>query len=284
MILGAILKVLLKPILNKKVLFTFLGVLILVVLFVVFKGRVFAMFTPNNTTAEVVPPTEYVCPDGTKVLKLADCPQRRNSTDNNTTTMPDVPSRPAEKPPEEPIPTEDPIYVDITGWTQTEIVQAMAVVNPAFRGVTYRKVLYTQGKVGYYWREGNPNNPIEDPFWLLRNQYFDGSIEYTVNNLRSNVYEMPDYYLSLVNSRKEDAKLKILDYATWADWKSITCQDVPTCRNLLAINCTRGTHTFYAWNYLPERENTIAYRFTMTAMDDRGASFKTFEAFYCEPV
>jgi hypothetical protein len=281
MMLGKLLKALLKPILNRKVLIVLLVALVLAVSFFIFKNKVVGAFQKNETVA--VPETKmFVCWDGSKVDRSDYCPPeavKNTSNAKNVTAV--VPKPPA---PEKPVLFENPIYPEVTTWTQDEIVAAMGVVNPSYKLPVKRRVVYDSTHKGSYSYQGSSNRLIEDPFWLLRNQFFHNSYELTVNNMRTNVYESPQFYLDLVKTSQEDAGLKILNPEVFAQWKEFSCGRMESCRNIVAVNCTRGDHTLYAWNYYPEQPNTIEKRYTMTAMDDKGASLNTFEEFYCKPA
>lgn len=176
------------------------------------------------------------------------------------------------------------LYLDLNGWSVQEIVYGLAEYNSDFVGAFSAQVRYEDRDRERYYL-GSGIKKIDDPFWITRFNYYSGVKEYKVNNLRINEILRPYTFYDMVVGKHDDSKFKLLYPDEWAVWYSIKCEKIESCRSIEAIKCTRDEHTLYVWTHnTPGEGYTEDIRYTMSAMDDGGETFETFEEFYCTPI
>ncbi len=249
---------------------------------------------------EASPNLLFECSDGELVGNISACPVpevaeiQKTTPGNNTATAANPPvEKPVPAPrregnfstlrkkPEEEIVGEN--YLDLNGWSSTEIVSGMGMYNNKFRTAYALQIAYAEDHKRYF--VGSGYDKKDDPFWIARYPYQEGNKEYNINGLRINLVLSPHEFINLVEEKHNDTKLQVLWPEEWAAWKSIVCTRLNSCRDISVIRCKTGGHELYMWSHTtPGQGYTENVRYTMQAMDDFGESFETFEKFYCTPI
>jgi hypothetical protein len=245
---------------------------------------------------------EYQCIDGRIVLNLSECnttlpppPPRVNITQEEQNQPPAGKTDPRnfstlrkkEKQENTTKNTTGTSLPKLNGWSVPEIVEGLGSYNPRFSGAFFSPITYTDDK-NYVLGQTGPRT--YDPFAVTRKPYAGGGVrEYSVNHLRVYLTQTPYEFYDMVEAKHGDSKFKIVYPDQWAEWASINCTKVSSCRNIEAVECIRmddnGEHHLYMWTHnTPGSSYTELTKYNMQAFDDKRETLTTFEEFYCTPI
>lgn len=155
--------------------------------------------------------------------------------------------------------------VDLTTWSESEIIQGLAKHDSRYSTATWFEYEYDLDTKKYYDLEGPIFDP--DPFYDL--VHIKRNRQLTVDNLR--IFDLGYDDSTKVNSRYQEYRDKVLR-ATRLD-SELTCYEKNLCRNMKFIQCIKGTSNYYSW---------LAPRFLFVTRDDQGQAVQTFKKIYCE--
>ncbi|MFH1399968.1 MAG: hypothetical protein ABIH41_00465 [Nanoarchaeota archaeon] len=165
-----------------------------------------------------------------------------------------------------------------------EIILGMASYNAELNGVVANKVVYDEVNRTRY-SLGRTGPFVEDPFYVLRQPFQNGNVEYSSFRLRVGLPNEPADYVTLMGRKHNDTKFKLLYPEEWARFDAIECTRISSCRNIEAVECSRDQHRLYIWTHkTPGEGYTVDIRYTMQALDDGREALTTFETFYCTPI
>lgn len=160
-------------------------------------------------------------------------------------------------------PIEVDYEVDLTVWTEDDIVESIAQINLDFEDASWFQYEY-DGEGRYYDLYGPffPFDPFNSIAHSKRNR------ELTVNSLR--IFNLDpgeqgigqerfEKYLASIN-RETNKNLNLF------------CQEKTECRQILKVTCTVDNQEFYAW---------YAYPYLLTTRNDDGVTYQNFKEIYC---
>lgn len=147
--------------------------------------------------------------------------------------------------------------VNLTSWTQNEILNGLRKVNSKYNDAGWFTYIYRDDK-HYYDQVGPIFN--EDLFYDLR--YSNRDRELNISGLR--IFEInDDKYISYVDT---------ITKATQSD-TLLKCEQKVICGGIKTTTCNKSEQTLYIW-YI---ENHL-----FLARNDNGEALNTFEQFYCQ--
>lgn len=153
--------------------------------------------------------------------------------------------------------------IDLTSWTEDEIIESFKPLNEKFKNISWFEYRYDHDNSYYYDIEGPI---IKDPFHKFA--YDDENREWSVDKLR--IFDLGYDNLSLAEKRYTDYREMVLKQ-TRID-KEIICYEQIGCRDIKFISCKKSKNNYYSW---------FAERYLFVTRDDNGDAFKTFKELYC---
>lgn len=160
--------------------------------------------------------------------------------------------------------TQFDLKVDLTQWTEDEIIKAFTIHNKDFEDALWFKYEYRDD--GVYYDVYGEIFPV-DPFYDI--VYNKKSRELTVNKVR---------IFNLDPGLKEIGDDKFSRYLNEINKKliinsDITCKTSKECRGTTLVTCQSQGSTMYTW---------YSYPYLFASQDDNGQTLNTFKKFYCE--
>jgi len=177
------------------------------------------------------------------------------------------------------------LYHNLNRWSMQEITEGMALSDEIYHLLVFVDIDYNRDldkEMSY----NAGNKKIYDPFYVLRSEKGSKAKESTTVPLRILVFDDPLELIDKVETKRKDSKFKLLYPELYEEWTAINCTQFETCRDIIAVRCTKGLDQMTTWSFNKEPYNTIwrQERYNMQSINDFGRALDAFMDFYCTPV
>ncbi|MBU0980840.1 MAG: hypothetical protein KJ709_08615 [Nanoarchaeota archaeon] len=204
----------------------------------------------------------------------------------NMLPNPNVEQKPKKAPEPEP-----QYFYNITAWDMDDFLSTLDKEIPGIKYIVPFGVRYLIGNETYFsYTSGVYTAVFYDPFWIIRSKYTSKVMEFPeLDHFRMGIPITADQFWAEIEDKKTDSKLMSLYPDKYEVWMNLSCSQLTSCRDIMAIRCTRlageekERPQLYVWTPV-DAESRRMYDFPFNFQSDSLDNLRAFERMYCRPV